>query len=832
MAGVLSGIRVLDLSWGIAGPMATMLLADHGAAVTKIEPPEGDPFRSFSGYRVWSRGKRSAVLDLTSADDAELFRRLVQAADVLVESFAPGTTDRLDISYDALAELNPRLVYCSITAYGSSGRHTDRPGYDALVAARTGQQWEHRGVVGGTISAISGGPGMMPGLEPPDEDCWTGPKREGPLFGGVAWPSVATAYNAAVAINAALRARGRTGRGQYVHTSLLQGVLTNTAGPWQRVENHEATAFQSWAFDPRAPKGFFRAADGRWTHHWVPLPAFILGASVGDRIGEQPDGGSDWTVSAPKDASLRVGIDPEDMIILQHYNAQLAASVAKFSSADWVRYAAEVGVPVQVVRSPEEALLDPALVADGCVIEVDDPEVGPIRQVGSVYRLSACPTEPPGPMAALGQHTEEVCREAARLPASAPAAGSAPAAAAGTGRTGPLAGVRVIDLGLAVAGPWGTQLLSDLGADVIKVNTRFDGYWFASHIAMLCNRGKRSIALNLKNPSALEVLHRLVATADIVQHNMRESAAIRLGVDYVALKKIKPDLIYCHTRGFEHGERNPLPGNDQTGGALAGTQWLDGGLDHGGRPLWSGCSAGDTGNGYLSAIGMIQALYHRDRTGEGQFVDTSILYAQLFNASMAWSTPDGARTADRPSLDAEQLGWTALYRLYRTAEGWLCVAALTQAHFSNLCVALTRPDLLTDARFATAEARREHDGGLAAELEHQFAQRPATEWFKLLDAAGVPCEISSDTFAHEVFDDAELRRRRWVTSYRHGVVGKMDVFGLLFDLADTPGSVAGPPPIVGAHTHELLTELGYPAEEAQAMLDSGAAFDIDRAPRP
>src|ERR1700730_16303207 len=120
MAGVLDGVRVIDLSCGIAGPVATMLLADHGAEVTKIEPPEGDPFRSFSGYRVWSRGERSAGLDLKDAEDVRTFRALVSTADVLVESFSPGTMLRLGLSYEDLRAVNPRLVYCSITGYGES----------------------------------------------------------------------------------------------------------------------------------------------------------------------------------------------------------------------------------------------------------------------------------------------------------------------------------------------------------------------------------------------------------------------------------------------------------------------------------------------------------------------------------------------------------------------------------------------------------------------------------------------------------------------------------------------------------------------------------------
>ena len=148
--------------------------------------------------------------------------------------------------------------------------------------------------------------------------------------------------------------------------------------------------------------------------------------------------------------------------------------------------------------------------------------------------------------------------------------------------------------------------------------------------------------------------------ADIVQHNMRYEAAERLGVDYESCGPSIPTLIYCHTRGFENGPRAALPGNDQTGAALAGSEWMDGGLDHGGSPVWSVTSLGDTGNGFLSAIGMVQALYHRDRTGEGQFVDTSIVYAHLLNNSMAWVTADGSTAGSTASSSThQQLGWDA-----------------------------------------------------------------------------------------------------------------------------------------------------------------------------
>ena len=218
----------------------------------------------------------------------------------------------------------------------------------------------------------------------------------------------------------------------------------------------------------------------------------------------------------------------------------------------------------------------------------------------------------------------------------------------------PLEGVVVLDLGLAVAGPFGTQVLAELGARVIKVNTLSEKFWLSNHIAMCCNRDKESITLNLKDPEALSVLYRLVERADVVQHNMRYDAAERLGVDYESLRQLNPELIYCHTLGHEQGPRQADPGNDQTGAALAGTEWLDGGLDNDGRPIWSVTSLGDTGNGFLSALGIIQALFDRDRTGHGQFVRTSILYAHLLNTSTAWITPDGSVAADRQKPDAEQ----------------------------------------------------------------------------------------------------------------------------------------------------------------------------------
>jgi crotonobetainyl-CoA:carnitine CoA-transferase CaiB-like acyl-CoA transferase len=296
-------------------------------------------------------------------------------------------------------------------------------------------------------------------------------------------------------------------------------------------------------------------------------------------------------------------------------------------------------------------------------------------------------------------------------------------------------------------------------------------------------------------------------------------------VDYETLRQLNPRLIYCHTMGHEQGPRQAHPGNDQTGAALAGTTWLDGGLDNGGRPIWSVTSLGDTGNGYLSALGIIQALYDRDRTGEGQFVRTSIVYAQLLNASMAWVSPDGSKAAARPRLDAEGWGWSALYRLYATSDGYLAIAAITEDAWQALGPAIGRPELAADPRWATSAGRSGNDEALATVLGAVLAGRPAAEWFAVLDAAGVPCEVADPDYVVRLFADPDAERRGLIASFRHRMVGNMKLGGLSFELSDTPGVIKGGPLWPGQDTRVILSELGYTPEEITKLIESGAVDD-------
>jgi crotonobetainyl-CoA:carnitine CoA-transferase CaiB-like acyl-CoA transferase len=304
------------------------------------------------------------------------------------------------------------------------------------------------------------------------------------------------------------------------------------------------------------------------------------------------------------------------------------------------------------------------------------------------------------------------------------------------------------------------------------------------------------------------VFYRLVEHADVVQSNMRRNALRRLKCDEASLRQVNPDLIYCHTRGFDLGPRSDSPGNDQTGCSLAGVTWEDGGCWDGGKPFWSLTSLGDTGNGFFSAIGIIQALYHRARTGEAQSVDTSILNAGLLVASMAALRADGTPLA-RPRLDRMQLGLGPLYRLYETGDGWACIAVVTETHRDALAT-------------ATGLGRDALD---AAHLEPWFRARPGAEAFAALDGHGVPCELCDDGFGRGIYDDPEMDAQELVVHQQHPKLGRFEHFGKTIHFSDTPERIWGPPPVCGQHTRDIMREHGFENAEVDKLVEAKAVFE-------
>jgi crotonobetainyl-CoA:carnitine CoA-transferase CaiB-like acyl-CoA transferase len=798
MAGVFAGVRVLDLTWGIAGPMTTMFLADNGADVIRVASPSGDPFAQQTGYRVWNRGKRSIRLDLRDDEGRRRFEVLARRADIVVDSFSPGTTERLGADHGTLSARNPRIITCTISGYGDHSSHRDRPGYDGLVAARTGLLYDQKGRRGTAMEFICGRPGPLPEFGAP-EGLVRGADRVGPVFPRTPWPSVGAAYFATLGIAAALRARQVTGDGQRVTTSLLQGALAAACLNWQRVENPDAPLYWMWPTDSRSIEGLFECSDGRWVHHWTLRPRWVLAAAEGDRLTTVE------TDRAYRDDPDRVSMEPDGLVAGIFLYGQLAEAFKKFPADEWVRAAEDAGLGITTVRSPGEALADKSFLADGCVVEVDDPEVGRIRHVGSLLEFSATPGSVAGTAPRPGEHTDEVLREADAWPAAVEGEREPLAH--------PLSGVRVLDLGLGVAGPFTGRVLADLGADVIKVNTLYDAYWNGTHMGLGTNRGKRSIALNLKDPAGREALERALGLSDVITLNWRPGAAARLGLDYETLHARYPRLVYCNTRGYEKGPRSDLPGTDQNAAALTGTEWEDGGCSAGNPPLWSRSNMGDTGNALLAAIAITAALYHRDRTGEGQAVGTSIVNAGLLHSSYAYIRSDGGEP-DWGHVDGDQFGLSPYYRLYRCAQDeWVFLAAVTGEERAKLRA------LLPDA------PEGDDPEPVAAWLRSYFAGVVAAEAFQTLDDGGVPVEVVDEYFCRDLFDDPEARRLQLVSETMSTSVGRFEDPGLLVDITPARTIVQRGPCACGEQTREILQELGYSESEIAAMVDSRAVLD-------
>lgn len=374
-----------------------------------------------------------------------------------------------------------------------------------------------------------------------------------------------------------------------------------------------------------------------------------------------------------------------------------------------------------------------------------------------------------------------------------------------------LEGIRVLDFGQFLAGPLGPMVMADLGADVIKVEpTRGDGMRGAVPGSFMgCQRGKRCISIDLKQPEGLQIALDLVATADIVHHNMTKGTADRLGIGYDACKAVNPDVIYCNN--YMYGPVGPLSelgGLDPLGQAVCGIEFEQGPVEEGNPPNWYRYGHGDAASAMPSVVASLMALYHRKRTGEGQSVWSSIFYGSMLFTSDSYLGPDG-EPSPRPKLDKNQTGFGAVYRIYETSAGWLAVAAVKPEHWPALCGALGRADLTEDPRFADAESRDRNRSELEGIFESVFSTDLAINWRRALRVAGVPCELCTDTSDGEtiLFDD-DLVGAGLVAEYDHPVFGNTRQAGSMITLGDTPGRIERPAPLVGEHTREILESLG------------------------
>jgi CoA:oxalate CoA-transferase len=397
---------------------------------------------------------------------------------------------------------------------------------------------------------------------------------------------------------------------------------------------------------------------------------------------------------------------------------------------------------------------------------------------------------------------------------------------------GLLAGTRVLDLTNVLAGPFCCYQLAQLGAEVIKVevpgtgdlarqlgadpelNRRGMG---ASFLAQ--NAGKRSITLNLKNPKGREAFIRLVATADVVVENFRPGVMDRLGLGYTKLKAIKPSIVYCAISGF--GQDGPLkfnPAYDQIVQGLSGVMSVTG--DSQSAPLRVGYPVADTMGGITAAFAIAAALFRRERSGEGEFIDVSMLESTL--VAMGWVVSNWLIAGVRPEPLGNENMTASPSGAFRTGKGLLNIAANQQQQFEALCRLIGRPELVTDLRFVGREDRKRHRFELKAEIEKALTARPAAEWSVLMNDNGVPAGEVLDV--PSVLEHPQIVARELLRSFDNvpGVGGAVSVVRSGFRLASGDPAPASPPPALGADTNRLLAELGYSASEVEALASDKA----------
>jgi len=389
--------------------------------------------------------------------------------------------------------------------------------------------------------------------------------------------------------------------------------------------------------------------------------------------------------------------------------------------------------------------------------------------------------------------------------------------------TGPLKGMKVIEMAHIMAGPVTGLMLADMGADVIKVerpngdDTRrflppdIEG---ESAAFMMMNRNKRSIRLDLKTKAGKAALIRLIEQADCLIENYRHDTMAKLGLGYDELKKINPGLIYCEISGFGRtGPYRERGGFDLIAQGMSGLMSITGEAP-GRPPVKVGAPVSDITAGILGAMGCAAAYAHKLKTGEGQRVDTSLFEAGITHTYWQSAICFATGTAPGPMGSAHPLN--APYEAFRTADGWLNLGAANQTNWERMLKVIDAEQLAEEPRFATNRTRMENRADLAAALAPYFKPETTQHWLEALEAAGVPAGpvLSID----EMHADPQTIARDMVPEVDHPVAGTVKTIGAPVKFHGTPAGVKRPAPLLGQHTEEVLAEAGFSADEIRAVL--------------
>ena len=405
-------------------------------------------------------------------------------------------------------------------------------------------------------------------------------------------------------------------------------------------------------------------------------------------------------------------------------------------------------------------------------------------------------------------------------------------------QTGALNHIRVLDLSRVLAGPWCAQNLADLGADVIKIerpglgdDTRAWGPPYApdaegkptSEAAyyLSANRGKRSVTVDIASTEGRALLRELAAHCDVVLENFKVGQLARYGLDYASLKAVKPDIVYCSITGFgQDGPYAHRAGYDFLIQGMGGLMSVTGERDElpGGGPQKAGVALTDLMTGMYATIAVLAALTHRDRTGEGQYIDMSLLDTQV--AMLANVGSNYLNSGKRPQRWGNAHANIVPYQTFACADGHIIVTAGNDGQFRKFVEAGGRPELGSDARFATNPLRVQNRDVLVPMLADMVASRPRDEWIALLEDKGVPCGPINDV--GEVFANEQVQARGMAVELPHPSAGQVKLVRNPIRMSATPATSDIAPPMLGQHTDEVLRDiLGRSEEEIAALRERG-----------
>ncbi len=804
MTKPLDGIRVIDFSIGQAGGMATMIMADFGAEVIKVEPPGGDPQRSLANSPVWLRGKQSVICDLATPEGNARARELAAGADVVITTTPHEQAAELGIGYEQLSATNPGLVYGHVSGFGSSGPYKNYPAYEGVVAAKSGRMKAFSGI----------------------------PERPGPAFAAVQIGTHAASQSLLSGVIAALIERDNSGRGQLVEASLLQGMMPYDLAALVRTQlvarNPEAFINDPFAAMANAVLRMptlnyhpVQAKDGRWLQLGNLLQHlfdnFLSAADLADVYADERYQGPPptWT--------------PDDR---EAFRDRMLTRMRELDSDEWMKIFIENGGVVATDYRPAEAALDDHdLIDNGHVLVQDHPIVGRLRSVGALATLEETPAEPGGPSHEAGADQDAV------TPRSTPVVN-----ASGDATKAPLAGVTVLEFATIIAAPLGVSFLGDLGARIIKVEPvggdPYRGMGIHGIQAARTNQSKESIALDLKTAEARDIVQKLVAKADIIIHNYRPGVPERLGIGYEDAKRLNPKIVYLSVNGYgpkgpgaHRPSTHPIPGA-ALGGALAqvGKGRPPGFCDTieevrlASEKLMRANEANpDPNTSMVVCSSAMLGLAAAKRHGIGQQIFIDMLGANAYANVDGFLDYEGKPPRAVP--DHDLYGTSATNRLYEAAEdSWVFLALPTDAEFAKFCEVAGVTRWLEDTRFCTAGARATYEDTLAGELAQVIKTRTADEWEATLATQGLGCVRADGPLPGDFWaTDPHVRENNFVVETPHPRYGNYLRWGPMVRMSRSPLTPTGAC-LAGDHTDDILADLGFGADDIASLRARGIAW--------